>query len=76
MHSSLPGDEVGESPENLLLSFEGIDLMATFTKCCGAHELLDSDLSGSVVKNVTEREEFELIALRLLPKRAQCAILF
>ncbi|KAJ4924548.1 hypothetical protein JOQ06_003503, partial [Pogonophryne albipinna] len=53
----------------------GIDLMATFTKCCGAHELLDSDLSGSVVKNVTEREECELIALRLLPKRAQCAIL-
>lgn len=55
--------KVGESPKNLLRSFEGFDLLVGFTKCCGAHELLDSDLSGSVVKNVTEGEERELIAL-------------
>lgn len=48
--------------KNLLRSFEGFDLLVSFTKCCGAHELLDSDLSGSVVENVTEREGRELIA--------------
>lgn len=48
---------------NLLRSFEGFDLLVSSTKCCGAHELPDSDLSGSVVKNVTESEQCELIAL-------------
>lgn len=53
----------GKSPKNLLHSFEGFDLLDRLTKCFRAHELLDLDLSGSVVKNVTEREERELIAL-------------
>lgn len=53
----------GTAPKNLLLSCEGRDLLVRFTKCCGAHELLDSDLSGTVVRNVTEREDWELIAL-------------
>lgn len=47
--------QVGEIPKNLLRSFEGSDFLVGFTKCCGAHEPLDSRLSGSVVRDVTER---------------------
>lgn len=67
MLSSLEGLSLANLPpdqkKNLLRSFEGFDLLVSFTKCCGAHELPDSDLSGSVVKNVTESEQCELIAL-------------
>lgn len=57
------GAKLADLPKTCCAPFEGFDLRVVSTKCCGAHELLDSDLSGSVVKNVTERGERELIAL-------------